>query len=261
MKTGEILKLLNTTENTLRYYEKKGVIHPKRDRLNYREYDRSDISAVMKCMKLTDYGFSVEKAGEIQKGDESEFRKDISGLLEERKKKIRLELAQNAYMERILNDTHLSVSDEYFIEKGRRVFYLPYCGYCSDTVFSCADQELFSEWMKYVSITDPELFIPVESFRNGKYEDGYWCLTADYEDAETLSEPVISERPVLEETVNLCRVYEIDQKNPKMMLDKISEVIRYADQSGRRLKGIIRVLLITSDCTGAIVKIMAGTEE
>lgn len=43
-KIGEVSKMFNISKEMLRYYEKKGVLHPKRiDENNYRVYDEMDI--------------------------------------------------------------------------------------------------------------------------------------------------------------------------------------------------------------------------
>lgn len=43
MKTNELEKLLGTTKDTLRYYEKEELISPSRDDNGYRNYSHEDI--------------------------------------------------------------------------------------------------------------------------------------------------------------------------------------------------------------------------
>ena len=51
-KIGEVSKMFNISKEMLRYYEKKGVLHPKRiDENNYRVYDEMDIFLLFECCR------------------------------------------------------------------------------------------------------------------------------------------------------------------------------------------------------------------
>lgn len=56
MKIGEISKLTNISEYTLRYYEKKGLIRVKRDNVGFRDFDESDIEWIKFIKRLKDTG-------------------------------------------------------------------------------------------------------------------------------------------------------------------------------------------------------------
>ena len=51
MKTNELEKLLGTTKDTLRYYEKEELISPSRDDNGYRNYSYEDIRIIKNIIK------------------------------------------------------------------------------------------------------------------------------------------------------------------------------------------------------------------
>ena len=52
MKTNELEKLLGTTKDTLRYYEKEELISPSRDDNGYRNYSYEDIRIIKNIIQL-----------------------------------------------------------------------------------------------------------------------------------------------------------------------------------------------------------------
>ncbi len=92
MKIAEVSKKMNLSQDTLRYYERIGLIPPvKRNSSGIRDYTENDIGWVefIKCMRGA--GLSIESLIEyvklFEKGDKTaRARKDI--LFEEREKLI-----------------------------------------------------------------------------------------------------------------------------------------------------------------------------
>lgn len=60
MKTKEIERMLGTTKQTLIYYEKEGMIHPKRDENNYRNYTQKDIDIIKLILLLRSMDISID---------------------------------------------------------------------------------------------------------------------------------------------------------------------------------------------------------
>ncbi len=56
MKIGKMAEKTGLSENTLRYYEKKGLIRVKRDRYQRRIYSEQDIAWVQFIQRLKDTG-------------------------------------------------------------------------------------------------------------------------------------------------------------------------------------------------------------
>lgn len=60
MRIGELARRAGTTTRALRYYEKQGLLEPRRQRNGYRSYDESDVVRVANIRHLLALGFSSE---------------------------------------------------------------------------------------------------------------------------------------------------------------------------------------------------------
>ncbi len=106
-KIGDVAKFLGISPDLLRYYEKKGVVKPSKDKNNdYRYYDFWDINFLLDCLWFKRFGFSIdrisdmvrvttaEEMGELFLAKEEELRQQIyrSQLLLERAAEHRADL-------------------------------------------------------------------------------------------------------------------------------------------------------------------------
>lgn len=60
MKINDVEKQLNIPKATIRFYEKEGLLNPKRNENSYREYDQEDIELLKKIIVLRKIGIPVE---------------------------------------------------------------------------------------------------------------------------------------------------------------------------------------------------------
>ena len=64
-RIGEVAGFLDITPDTIRYYEKEGIIHPTKNPLNgYREYSFEDITRLSDVLFYRNVDFSI---GDIRK--------------------------------------------------------------------------------------------------------------------------------------------------------------------------------------------------
>ena len=69
MLINEIEKKVGITKNNIRFYEKVGLLSPKRDLSNgYRDYSDSDINLIRKIISLRKLNFSIDQINEILGG-------------------------------------------------------------------------------------------------------------------------------------------------------------------------------------------------
>ena len=67
-KIGEISKLFHIGVDSIRYYEKVGLLHPVRnEENNYRLYTLDDIRTMNTIRELLDIGFSTEEILEFKR--------------------------------------------------------------------------------------------------------------------------------------------------------------------------------------------------
>lgn len=70
---SEVIKLFKTTKETLRYYEKAGLLTPEVDEKNYRYYDFRDLEKLRQIFFLRDIELSID---EMQKIERNQISKD-----------------------------------------------------------------------------------------------------------------------------------------------------------------------------------------
>ncbi|NUP48002.1 MAG: MerR family transcriptional regulator [Catenulispora sp.] len=65
MRIGELAQRTGVDEQLLRYYEKQGLLAPRRSGNGYRDYAESDVSAVRKIRALLAAGLSTATIAEV----------------------------------------------------------------------------------------------------------------------------------------------------------------------------------------------------
>lgn len=69
-KIGDVSRILGISTDLLRYYEKKGVVTPEKNKSNdYRYYDAWDINYLLDCLWFKNFGFSIEETAEMVRAD------------------------------------------------------------------------------------------------------------------------------------------------------------------------------------------------
>lgn len=69
MEIKEVEKLLSVSRSNIRFYEKEGLISPKRRENNYRDYSDEDVAKLKKIIAMRKIGFTVEEILLFQKGE------------------------------------------------------------------------------------------------------------------------------------------------------------------------------------------------
>ena len=88
-KIGEISKITNLTIDTLRYYEKEGLITPARDQNNIRMYSDSDIRWIQFIKKLKQTGMplkNIKEYSNLRDQGESTINERLSLLYEQKQR-------------------------------------------------------------------------------------------------------------------------------------------------------------------------------
>jgi DNA-binding transcriptional MerR regulator len=65
MKIGAIAQRLSTTVRTLRFYEERGLVHPRRTAGGTRVYDERDVQRFAALLALARLGFSLQEIAEL----------------------------------------------------------------------------------------------------------------------------------------------------------------------------------------------------
>ena len=81
-KIGDVARILGISTDLLRYYEKKGVVTPTKDKQNdYRYYDTWDINFLIDCLWYKNFGFGIDQVATIVSKSSYE---DIISMMEDK---------------------------------------------------------------------------------------------------------------------------------------------------------------------------------
>lgn len=58
---SDVIKIFNTTKETLRFYEEKGLVQPKVGKNKYRLYGNEELQRISQIFFCKDIGFSIEE--------------------------------------------------------------------------------------------------------------------------------------------------------------------------------------------------------
>ena len=197
-KIGDVAKILGISPDLLRYYEKKGVVRPLKDRNNdYRYYEAWDINFLIDCLWYKNFGFGIEQIGQMVTvstyddiitlfGEkEDEFRSTIrrAELLLGRAEKHRQEISE---ARNYLGKCDIRTSPEI-------VRYINRYNFVYDN--SQKLQELNLKWLDYIPFTHRCFEIDIDALTAPEGEDYRWGFSLDMDYARELevniSPPVV----------------------------------------------------------------------
>ena len=61
---GRISKLLGLSTETIRTYERKGIVHPQKNENGYRTFHVLDIGTLLRCRSYSCFGLSLSEAAD-----------------------------------------------------------------------------------------------------------------------------------------------------------------------------------------------------
>lgn len=186
-KIGEIAKMLGISSETIRNYEKKGLIHPyKEEESNYRYYNIVQINHLMNIQKFQKYGYSLHEIKNLMK-DTSMLHMELS--LEEKQGALQNEIfLMNLKLNSMREDIHCmmlaqTAKQGCFIGERPALYRLSY-----QRKFEFLTQEHIQEelvkWLKYEDLAFMSGSVPLTDIENGKDDfDFGFCIdkqTAEY---------------------------------------------------------------------------------
>lgn len=104
MRIGEVSNATDTSEYTLRYYEKKGLIRVNRDRNGRRNYDVRDVEWVLFIKRLKHTGMllkDIRRYADLRYQGESTIEKRLSLLISHREQLLHEQRKWSEYLENL----------------------------------------------------------------------------------------------------------------------------------------------------------------
>jgi DNA-binding transcriptional MerR regulator len=196
-RIGEIADILGVTKDTLRYYEKRGIVSPVKGAENdYRYYDFWDVNFLLDCLWYRAFDFSLEQVADIFRMEsydeisdtfrrkEEDYRAAIrrNELLLERSAHQRAEIAR---VPQLLGKCVIAMCPEHILYFNR---------YTEDFANSPGLNQLSREWLGLMPFTHRYFEISMEDLLCDDSRDYRWGLELSAYYAKKLNVPV--EAPV-----------------------------------------------------------------
>ena len=200
-RIGDVAKILGISPDLLRYYEKKGVVRPVKDKNNdYRYYEPWDINFLLDCLLYKNFGFGIDEIAEmVNQADYDDLLDRLEGKERELEAQLRHQqlltqrgqehLAQMQQARQYLGRCDIRSSPEI-------VRYLNRYNFIYDK--SEELQQLSQQWLKYMPFTTRYFEIERDTLLQGG--DTYaWGFSMDVKYVDEFGvaiEPPIARMPV-----------------------------------------------------------------
>lgn len=191
-KVGEVSKILDIPVDTLRYLEKRDIVHPDKDDNNYRYYDAWDINFLIEYKKFRSYDFSSAQVEEILYVDDlCRFKSRFIDKQQEIEEKIKyytmLKKKNQEYLEALENIDDLMNS--FKIDEIPELYYFTHrYNYQYETKDKFGG--IFEEWMEHMPFVEPLVVMTHDSIINRREENKYkwgFSIGKEYADAFDIS--------------------------------------------------------------------------
>ncbi len=191
-KIGDVSKILGISPDLLRYYQKKGVVHPTMgENNNYRYYDAWDINFLIDCLWFKSFGFGIEQTARLVSSSTYEdVTADMRAKQAEIESSIRREqmlLARAAqYLDEIdrartmLGKCDLVYSPEIYLYLNR---------YNHDYDRIAERQDMSHRWLQYMPFMHRSFEIGRRDLEN-KTENYAWGFSMDMDIVKALEVPL-----------------------------------------------------------------------
>ena len=164
-KIGDVARILGISTDLLRYYEKKGVVTPTKDKQNdYRYYDAWDINFLIDCLWYKSFGFGIAQIAYMVSDC---YYGDLLSLLDEKQEELKDSIRHQELLLSRINQHCEQVSRvKDMIGKcvvttcPEIVRYLNRYDFAYDN--RAEMQRLSQQWLKYMPFTQRYFEIPLE---------------------------------------------------------------------------------------------------
>ena len=124
---GDFAKKAGVSPHFLKFYEEKGILHPRVQENGYRYYDIRDASLVLECFRMKNMGLSVRQ---IEKGSNDCTEQEVAEMLQQRENVLQSQLhEQQMHLQGLQNlrvALRLCEQGEWSVRTVPDVWYLPH---------------------------------------------------------------------------------------------------------------------------------------
>ena len=124
---GDFAKKAGVSTHFLKFYEEKGILHPKVQGNGYRYYDIRDASLVLECRRMKNMGLSVK---EIEKGINDCTPQEITAALAEQENALKTQLHEQQMhllgLQNLRAALRLCEQEEWSVRTVPDIWFLPH---------------------------------------------------------------------------------------------------------------------------------------
>lgn len=238
-KIGEFCRLLGISEDTVRYYEKCGLIHAQRDKENgYRYYSDYDARQLMWCRICRGVGIGIEEIRElIHSGENRGFDEFLLLREEELKREIQEKYALLEQIRLLREDAWHA--GEYRgtcqIRQMKEVYVLPLTDYDRMISQNVSGRQA-DNWSKNLPYTYVTLNISQETLEQKDIWSYHWGVGIDASDAQRLYPDGMSRAEKYGGCLCLIGYFEYEEKKG-FKRSNIQFILDYARQHRLQICG------------------------
>lgn len=246
-KIGDVARILGISTDLLRYYEKKGVVTPTKDKQNdYRYYDAWDINFLIDCLWYKSFGFGIQQIAYMV----SEcYHGDLLDMLAEKKDELQDVIHHQELLLRRINQ-HLEQVKRVKELDGKCdispcpevICYLN--RYDTDYDNSAEMQKLSKQWLMYMPFLQRYFEMPIDP-GNEQAHHYAWGYSLEMEYVNEFSVPV---NPLVKHQSSVECVHSVFKSSGKDAFTSkhIEYLYDYAAENGYTVCGYARGNLVCS---------------
>lgn len=247
-KIGDVAKILGISADLLRYYEKKGVVKPLKDKNNdYRYYEAWDINFLIDCLWFKQFGFGIEQIGQMSTASTYDDIIDLFGekeaeleeiikrnqLLLDRARQHRLEITA---ARACLGKCDIRIAPE-------TVRYINRYNFIYDN--SPELHKLSQQWIQYIPFIHRCFEIDMETLTDDESEDYRWGFSLDMQyvrEFEVKTDPPVVHLPAQRSVHSVFSSSGKDNFSPRLL----DYLVDYARENHLEIVGSARGNLLCS---------------
>nr|WP_319215955.1 MerR family transcriptional regulator [uncultured Trichococcus sp.] len=236
-KISEVSKILNMPIDSIRFYEKKGIISPQKDKqTDYRVYDDWDINYLLEYKRFRKMDFSAQEIKKLL--HETNFS-DYLKLLEKNQESIK---KKAVYYQLLEKKNEELINKLTFLDFKFHIETIPcklFFSHRENFEYSSANQlrEIFDPWMEYYALLDNTVVIRKEDlFQDSSNFE--WGFSINKSECIALKLPMSERIECFEEQTYLRFIVNAGARG-NFSKDLIKPAVSHIEKSNYRINGDI----------------------
>lgn len=242
LKIGQLAQLTQLSVETIRFYEKESIIHPKRaENSSYRYYDVWDVFALNEAIQFRSMGFSLKEVKDILQRDSLQ---EIDRRIAEKYREIESKIEYQHMLSRYLSSLHEKIASaqynigNYWVRKDPDIYYLPYCTRKNET-YTDVDysNETIRKWLKAAPFYEAQLHCGLINIEESMEEE-MWSIYLERDYFEFLQMEMNDDVHVIQGGTYVHTIVDMGEKG-ELSINQLKPCLSYIREKGYTVNGTI----------------------